>query len=177
MKRARVLAPPCNGSAIAADACVAADHPLRAIKARADAVLLAFARDLDVLHAQPEAWPISPARLLKAQLLIALYGIDPDHFCEALRAEPAFPWFLDMRPPEEADWSDPARQRERLADSIVARWFFSAVFAVARSDGILDTGEFAVDGELLRALGSLGRVRYPSGEPTHWIATAGIGFR
>jgi hypothetical protein len=167
MKRARVLPSASKRPAAAADACVAADHPLRAIKARADAVLLAFARDLDALHAQPEPWPVSPARLLKAQLLIALYGIDPDDFREALRADPAFPWFLDMRPTEEADWSDPAQQRERLADSIVARWFFSAVFASARSDGTLDAGEFAVESELLRALGSLERVRHWSDQPMH----------
>ena len=124
-------------------------------------------RVFDVLLAQPEPWPISPARLLKAQLLIALYGIDPDAFCQALRAEPSFPWFLDMPPTEEVDWSDPTRQRECLADRIVARWFFSAVLASARSDGTLDAAEFAVDSELLGALGSLERVRHRGDGPTH----------
>jgi len=167
MKGARTISPARGRSAAAADMCVAADHPLRAIKAVADAVLRAIARDLDVLLAQPEPWPISPARLLKAQLLIALYGIDPDAFCQALRAEPSFPWFLDMPPTEEVDWSDPTRQRECLADRIVARWFFSAVLASARSDGTLDAAEFTVDSELLGALGSLERVRHRGDGPTH----------
>jgi hypothetical protein len=157
----------CGHSADAADACVAADHPLRPIKAWADTVLLAIARDLDVLHARPEPWRISPARLLKAQLLMALYGIHPDAFCDALCAEPSLRWFLDIGSTEAADWLDPAPQRERLADCIVARWFFSTVLASARSDGTLDTARFAVDGELLRTLGSLEPARHRSDEPMH----------
>jgi transposase len=60
-------------------------HPLRAIKARADAALSAIGKDLDALYSHTGRPSISPERLLKGQLLIALYSIRSDRaFCEQL---------------------------------------------------------------------------------------------
>ena len=64
---------------------IPAEHPLRAIKAKADAALKAISRDLDQLYSANGRPSIAPERLLKGQLLIALYSVRPDRaFCEQL---------------------------------------------------------------------------------------------
>ena len=60
-------------------------HPLRAIKAQADAVLGSMSAQLDRLYAETGRPAIPPERLLKASLLIALYSVRSDRvFCEML---------------------------------------------------------------------------------------------
>lgn len=64
---------------------VPAEHPLRAIKARADAALRSISADLERLYADGGRPSIAPERLLKGQLLIALYSVRSDRaLCEQL---------------------------------------------------------------------------------------------
>ena len=51
------------------------DHPLRASKRSADAALRSLSRTFDRMYAGVGRPSIPPERLLKAQLLIALYTI------------------------------------------------------------------------------------------------------
>jgi len=53
------------------------------------------------------------------------------------------------------DQSNFSRLRERLVYTDVARRFFNAVLAQARSEGLLSTEHFTVDGTLIEALASL----------------------
>ena len=57
------------------NACVPADHPLRAIKARVDAVLKKLSPFFDELYAEDGRVSIPPEQLLKARVLTALYTV------------------------------------------------------------------------------------------------------
>src|SRR6266571_4442473 len=83
---------------------VPADHPLRSIKARADAALSAISADLEAYYSHT---------------------------------------------------GRPSIAREQLVDSDVARSFFNAVLAQARTEGLLSTEHFTVDATLIEALASL----------------------
>jgi transposase len=133
------------------------DHPLRAIKARADAALRTISKELDGLYSTVGRPSIAPERLLKGQLLIALYSIRSDRtLCEQLDYNLLYRWFLDLSLDEPGlDQSNFSRLRERLVETDVAHRFFNAVLAQARSAGWLSTEHFTVDGTLIEALASL----------------------
>ncbi|MGH8390496.1 MAG: IS5 family transposase [Pseudomonas sp.] len=136
---------------------VPAQHPLRAIKARVEAALNLIGKDLDALYSHTGRPSIAPERLLKGQLLIALYSIRSDRaFCEQLDYNLLYRWFLDLSLDEAGlDQSHFSRLRARLVASPVARRFFNAVLAQANAEGLLSTEHFTVDGTLLEALASL----------------------
>ncbi len=72
-------------SYVSAERRVPTDHPLSSIKAYADAALQAISPKLDELYGRTGRPSIAPERLLKGQLLIALYTVRPDRaFCEQL---------------------------------------------------------------------------------------------
>src|ERR1019366_5732167 len=120
---------------------VPATHPLRSIKAYTDSALK----------------QIPPERLLKAQLLIALYSVRSDRlFCETLDYNILFRWFLDMGLEEPSfDPSTFSKNRERLAGEEVALKFFDAVVREARALELLSDEHFSVDGTLIEAWASL----------------------
>lgn len=64
---------------------VSPEHPLRQIKADADQALRAMSVELDGLYGSTGRPSIAPERLLKGQLLIALYSVRSDRaFSEQL---------------------------------------------------------------------------------------------
>ena len=136
---------------------VPAAHPLRAIKASADAALGELSATFEVMYSPLGRPSIPPERLLKAQLLIALYSVRSDElFCEMLEYNILFRWFLEMNL-EEASF-DPTtftKNRERLLAHHVARKFFDAVVGQARTAGLLSDAHFTVDGTLIEAWASL----------------------
>lgn len=76
-----------------------ADHPLRRARKLADRAQAAISLDLDALYSGVGRPSIPPERLLKGQLLIALYSIRSDRqFCEQLNYNILFRWFLAMDP-------------------------------------------------------------------------------
>ncbi len=76
---------------------VPAEHPLRRVKKLAERALSAISTDLDALYSSVGRPSIPPERLLKGQLLIALYSIRSDRqFREPLDYNILFRWFLDM---------------------------------------------------------------------------------
>ena len=90
--------------------------------------------------------------LLKAQILIALYSIRSERlFCERLRYDFLFRWFLDM--PGLSPAFDPttfSKNRQRLLEAEVFEEFFSEVVAQARKRFLLSDEHFTVDGTLDR---------------------------
>jgi len=98
------------------------DHPLRSIKAYADQALAAIGGELNGLYATTGRPSIAPERLLKGQLLIALYSIRSDRSCcEQLDYNLLYRWFLDMSMDAAGlDQSNFSRLRERLVASDVA---------------------------------------------------------
>jgi len=120
-----------------ADFVVAADHPLRAIKVRADDALRAIGPVLDLLLGRRAKPTIKPSWILRGQVLISLHGFTSDRaFCSELDANPSFRWFLGLRPRDPVpEWWEFARERQWLADSVIGRCFLEVVLADASCGG------------------------------------------
>jgi transposase len=149
---------------------VPAEHPLRAIKADAEAVLASLSGELDELYAEEGRPSIPPERLLKASLLIALYSVRADRmFCEMLDYNILFRWFLDMSLEERGlDQSNFSRLRTRLVKSDLASRFFDAVVSEARKRGLMSDEHFTVDGTLIEAWASTAKsLRRKDGPPSY----------
>ena len=144
-----------------------ADHPLRRVKKLADRALAAISADLDTLYSSVGRPSIPPERLLKGQLLIALYSIRSDRqFCEQLDYNILFRWFLDMDLESTSlDQSNFSRLRERLVVTDIARRFFDEVVSLARRERLLSSDHFTVDGTLIDAWASFKSFKRKDGEP------------
>lgn len=149
------------------EARVPLDHPLRSIKAYADAALRRIDAELGALYGASGRPSIPPERLLKGQLLIALYSVRSDRaFCEQLDYNLLFRWFLDMSLDEKGlDQSNFSRLRERLVDTDVARRFFDEVIRLARGQRLLSAEHFTVDSTLIESWASLKSLRRKDGGP------------
>jgi transposase len=72
------------------------DHPLRKVKAVADAILKRLSPAFDTMYSRVGRPSIPPERLLKSMVLIALYSVRSERlFCEQLDYNMLFRWFLD----------------------------------------------------------------------------------
>jgi transposase len=146
---------------------VPAEHPLRRVKQLADRALGSISAELDALYSHTGRPSIAPERLLKGQLLIALYSIRSDRqFCEQLDYNILFRWFLDMDLESPGlDQSNFSRLRERLVDTDVARRYFDAVVSLARRERLLSDEHFTVDGTLIEAWASFKSLKRKDGKP------------
>jgi transposase len=116
---------------------------------------------LDRIYSQIGRPSIPPERLLKAQLLLALYSVRSDRlFCETLDYNILFGWFLDMGLDGPSfDASTFSKNRDRLASEDVALRFFDAVVREARAFEVLSDEHFSVDGTLIEAWASMNSFR------------------
>jgi transposase len=156
------------------------NHPLRPIKAQADAVLGSMTAEFDRLYAETGRPSIPPERLLKASLLIALYSVRSDRvFCEMLDYNILFRWFLDMSLEQKGlDQSNFSRLRERLVEEDTAKRFFDAVVRAAREANLLSDEHFTVDGTLIEAWASLKSFKPKDGPPSSGDGSGGmVDFR
>ena len=145
-------------SIVSPDRRVPADHPLRRIKAMADDVLTGLSRTFDAMYSGVGRPSIPPERLLKSQILIALYSVRSDRqFCEQLDYNLLFRWFLDMSADDPTfDASSFSRNRDRLLDHDVAAKFFTRpIVDQARAAHLMSHDHFTVDGALIEAMASL----------------------
>lgn len=140
-------------------------HPLRRVKELTDQTLRAIGPKLDKLYSRTGRPSIPPERLLKGQLLIALYSVRSERlFCEELQYNMLFRWFLDMNLEEEAfDPTAWTRLRDRLIEHEIGQEFLNAVVLRARSMKLISDEHFSVDGTLIEAWASMKSFR-PKGE-------------
>jgi transposase len=126
-------------SVVQPDQRIRADHPIRRIKALADAELARLSPVFDQMYAERGRPSIPPERLLKACLLIALYSVRSERqFCEQLDYNLLFRWFLDLGMHEASfDTSTFAKNKDRLLRADVARRFFEGVVAQAKAAHLL----------------------------------------
>jgi transposase len=155
--------------ALTPDQLVPQDHPIRQIKPIVDRALGELSPIFDEMYADVGRPSIPPEHLLKACLLIALYSIRSERqFCERLRYDLLFKWFLDLNIMDEAfDASSFAKNKTRLLEHQVAHEFFAAVLAEARRRRLLSADHFTVDGTLLEAWASLKSFRPKDGGDDH----------
>ena len=152
------------------------DHPLRDIKRRADRILDALSPKLAAAYAKTGRPSVPPERLLKAQLLLALYSIRSERqLCERIDTDLLFRWFLDLQPGDDA--FDPAvfsHNRQRLDDGELTRAFFDAVVAEALTAGLCSE-HFSVDGTLIESFASAKSFRPIDAPPAEGPPTAPPG--
>jgi transposase len=143
--------------AVTPDCFIPDDHPIRRIKPIVESALARLSPVFDAMYAERGRPSIPPEHLLKASLLIALYSIRSERqFCERLRYDLLFKWFLDLNVSDEPfDASSFSKNRERLLEHDVSRAFFAEVVAEARRRRLLSADHFTVDGTLLEAWASL----------------------
>ena len=92
------------------------DHPIRRIKALADAELARLSPVFETMYSERGRPSIPPEVLLKSCLLIALYSVRSERqFCERLQYDLLFRFFLDLNLDEDAfDASSFAKNKQRL---------------------------------------------------------------
>jgi transposase len=139
------------------NSCVPAEHPLRPIKARVDAVLQKLSGLFDDLYAQEGRPSIPPEQLLKARVLTALYSVRSERlFCEQLGYNLLWLWFLDREFSEGSfDHSIFAKNYERVLSAEVAKLFFMEVYDLSRQEGWTSDEHFTADGTLIESWASL----------------------
>lgn len=144
---------------------VPSDHPIRRIKRMADSALRRMTPQLDALYAEIGRPSVAPETLLKAQLLISLYSVRSERlFCERLRYDFLFRWFLDLNGIGTGfDASTFAKNRERLLAADLYRELFRAVVAEAAEQDLLSDEHFTVDGTLIEANASMKSFRRKDG--------------
>lgn len=144
-------------SSLTPDQLVPQDHPIRHIKPIVDNALKELSPTFSRMYAEMGRPSIPPEHLLKSCLLIALYSIRSERqFCERLRYDLLFKWFLELNIMDPAfDASTFSKNKQRLLDHRVAREFLGVVVAEARRRKLLSEDHFTVDGTLLEAWASL----------------------
>ena len=152
--------------AVTPESFIPGNHPIRRIKPIVDAALQRLSPLFDAMYARRGRPSIPPEHLLKASLLIALYSIRSERqFCERLRYDLLFKWFLDLNISDEPfDASSFSKNRERLLAADVAHAFFAEVVAEAKRRRLLSAEHFTVDGTLLEAWASLKSYRPRDGQ-------------
>lgn len=132
-------------------------HPIRRIKPLVEAELKRLSPEFDKMYAEEGRPSIPPERLLQASLLMALFSVRSERqFCEELRYNMLFRWFLDMEMMEEPfDASTFSKNKKRLLDAQAAKLFFDGIVRQAGEAGFLSDEHFTVDGTLIEAWASL----------------------
>lgn len=145
---------------------IGARHPIREVKRQCAMALRAMSGHFDEIYATHGRPSIPPERLLMAKVLMALYSVRSDRmFCERLKYDLLFQWFLDMNPSEEAfDASTFSQNQKRLIQHEVADLFFHEVVELARAQKWVSNEHFTVDGTLIEAWASAKSFR-PKNEP------------
>ena len=127
------------------DGFVPKDHPLRRMSPL-----------FDEIYADNGRPSIPPEHLLKSSLLMAFYTVRSERqFCEQLRYNLLFKWFLDLNVEDEPFHPTTfTKNRERLLEADAARVLLKEVVKEARRRRLLSQDHFSVDGTLLDAWAS-----------------------
>ena len=133
------------------------DHPLRAIRAFANAALCDLSGDFAALYSGTGRPSIAPEMLLRAMLLQAFYSVRSERqLMERLEYDLLFRWFVGLGVDDPVwDHSSFSKNRDRLLEGEIAARFLSAVLAQPRVKRLLSSEHFSVDGTLIEAWASL----------------------
>jgi transposase len=134
---------------------IRADHPLREVKRRVDAILQTLSPVFAQAYSRTGRPSVPPERLLKSMLIMAMYSIRSERqLCERLQTDLLFRWFLDMQPSEEAfDHAVFAHNRVRLDEHDLTKKFFDAVVSEALTANLCSE-HFSVDGTMIESFAS-----------------------
>lgn len=143
------------------------DHPIRRIRELTDTVLQRLSPQLSAMYSTIGRPSVPPEHLIKGTLLMALYTIRSERqFCERLRYDLLFKWFLGLTITEPAfDATSFTKNRERLLSQEIAMAVLGEVTREARRRRLVSEDHFTVDGTLLQAWASLKSVHPREQEP------------
>ncbi|MCG8026287.1 MAG: IS5 family transposase [Candidatus Thiodiazotropha endolucinida] len=144
-------------STVSPESRVPKDHPLRPIRAMVDSALREMDADFAALYADAGRESIPPEKLLRAQLLMALYTIRSERqLMEQIDYNLLFRWFVGFSMDDEV-WhhSTFTKNRDRLLGGEIAHRFFAQVIGQAEQADLLSKEHFSVDGTLIEALASM----------------------
>ena len=144
---------------------VRADHPLRVIRAIANAALKSLSGAFQKLYAPLGRESIPPERLMRALLLQAFYSIRSERqLVERIDHDLLFRWFVGLGI-EDPVWNATTftKNRDRLLEGDVAAQFLAAVLAQNKVKALSSAEHFSVDGTLLEAWASLKSFRPKDG--------------
>lgn len=147
------------------EARVGGDHPLRVIRAIANAALSDLSKAFAALYTDFGRPSIAPERLLRAMLLQAFYGIRSERqLMDRLEFDLLFRWFVGLGIDDPVwDHSTFSKNRDRLLEGEIAAKFLSAVLAQPRVKRLLSNDHFSVDGTLIEAWASIKSFRRKDG--------------
>ncbi len=142
------------------------EHPLRAIKRRADEVLKQMGRVFKAAYSETGRPSIPPEALLKALLLQALYSISSERrLVDAINWNLLYRWFCDLDPDALVwDATTFTKNRERFERHGLVQKFFERVVKSALIEQYASNDHFTVDGTLIQFWASLKSFR-PKEEP------------
>ena len=153
---------------------IPADHPLRGIKQRVDAVLIQLSGLFDKLYAKEGRPSIPPEQLLKSRVLMALYSVRSERlFCDQLGYNLLWLWFLD-RSLEDGSF-DPtvfSHNSERVLSAEAAKLFFVHVYDLSEAEGWTSDSHFTSDGTLIEAWASIKSFVRKDGQDDRKVAAA-----
>ena len=144
---------------------IAAEHPIRKIKAMCDEVLAGMGGHFEEIYSREGRPSIPPETLLKGKVLQALYTVRSDRqLCARMQTDLMFRWFADVSLDQPVfDASTYSKNQERLLKHEVADLFFSEVVNLAKKHGWVSDDHFSVDGTLIEAWASMKSFR-PKGD-------------
>lgn len=148
------------------EARVRQDHPLRVIRAIANAALSDLSAEFRVLYTDFGRPSIAPEKLLRAMLLQAFYGVRSERqLTERMEFDLLFRWFVGLGVDDLVwDHSTFSKNRDRLLEGEIAGKFLTAVLAQPKVKRLLSSDHFSVDGTLIEAWASLKSFRRKDGD-------------
>ncbi len=148
---------------------IAADHPLRAIRALVEDVLAELSVRFGKLYSHTGRPSIPPEHLLKASLLQAFFTVRSERqLMEQIDYNMLYRWFVGLSADAPVwDASVFSKNRERLFEADVARAFMVKLLNLPQVKGLLSSEHFSVDGTLIDAWASMKsfQAKDGSGEP------------
>jgi transposase len=148
------------------DQLVPQSHPIREIKAIVDTALGELNPAFKAMYSATGRPSIPPEQLLKASLLMALYSIRSERqFCERLRFDLLFKWFLHLNIDDEGfDHSTFSKNRGRLVEHEIGEQFLKRVVDHPRFRKHASQDHFSVDGSLLETWASIRSLKRIDGD-------------
>jgi transposase len=144
---------------------IAADHPLRAIRALTNEVLAVLSQRFEALYSHLGRPSIPPEYLLRATLLQAFYSVRSERqLMEQIDYNLLFRWFVGLSI-DDAVWDATvfSKNRDRLLEAEVAQEFLSALLSLPKVKQLLSSDHFSLDGTLIEAWASMKSFRPKDG--------------
>ena len=147
---------------------IAADHPLRAIRALSNEALAVLSPRFEALYSHLGRPSIPPEYLLRATLLQAFFSVRSERqLMQQIDYNLLFRWFVGLSI-DDAVWDATVftKNRDRLLAAEVAQDFLAALLSLPRVKQLLSSDHFSLDGTLIDAWASMKSFRPKDGSGT-----------